>query len=155
MIEVHHKAYRLPLPPSVNNYWSNARRRGKRSDGSRFTYTGRSLSKAAKSFHAQAMGAILEQGRVTFGDAPVVVELFIHPRLAIMENAKTGDVDNFSKGTLDALTKAQVFDDDDQVVRLQTLRRKPIEGGGILAEIRLASDEEIRLSQTIEEGIKQ
>ncbi len=145
------KAYRLPLPPSVNHYWSNARRKARRKNGTGYTYTGRVLSAEARSFHAPAMIAILEQGRVFFGEAPVVVEQHIHTRSEVVGD-QAGDVDNYSKGTLDALTKARVFQDDSQVIANHEYSRAPVNGGSMVVVIRRATEEEIEFSQTIEQA---
>lgn len=83
----------LPIPPSVNHYWLPTARHGKR------------LSPAALTFRRKVAHALhgIEPLR-----GPVFVEWWAY------RPQKWGDVDNFNKALLDALT-GFVYADDSQV----------------------------------------
>jgi Holliday junction resolvase RusA-like endonuclease len=135
------RRYVLPLPPSVNS-WKAPKPRNRRSE--RTGIMGRSAK--ATIWLGIAQFCLRVQGVVEFGSAPVVVDLYIHCHPSGTE----GDIDNYSKGTLDALTRAQIWTDDDQVVQLHKHRRgRPPGGGVVVVDIRVATPEEIEQSREI------
>lgn len=84
----------LPYPPQVNHLYTVARGR-------------KVLSKVGREYKARALAEALAQGvRPTGGECCVIVKLY-RPRRA-------GDLDNFLKVTLDALTGV-AWHDDSQV----------------------------------------
>ena len=111
--------FRLPFPPSINNYWENRSvapkgftRNGKRRPSFVQTY----LSEKAKRFRVDVQAAVIER----FGRIPQPTESKVRVCiLAIRPDHKTRDIDNFIKPTLDALTHARVWVDDSQVKKLE------------------------------------
>lgn len=92
---------RLPFPPSVNSYW-------RRKDNLYF------LSPAGKRFRASVIamlaGCDTLRGRLS-------VRL-----LLILPDRRERDIDNYLKGTLDALAKAKLFASDNQIDELYVVR---------------------------------
>lgn len=64
------------------------------------------------------------------GDSPIEVELEFVCRRPKKPSKPwpRGDYDNYEKAALDALTKAQLWDDDDQVVRATAHKRYALPG---------------------------
>ena len=131
----------LPLPPSVNGYWT----RGKQWNGKKSMVR----TDRAQSFLAKAIAAIRLQGSPSFGAHPFVVSIQLHCR----EGYTEGDIDNYNKGLLDACTYAGVWDDDDQVIDINPKRRGVVKGGGAILDIRAATDREIEETKTVNPDI--
>jgi crossover junction endodeoxyribonuclease RusA len=101
--------FTLPFPPSVNTYY----RRGQNA-----TY----LSKAGRLFK-EKVADIISNNNIKLNG-----RLFIY--IALSSNSKRlYDIDNRIKATLDALQSAGVFDDDEQVDRIEVVRQTPCKGG--------------------------
>jgi len=96
----------LPFPPSVNTYWRTPRK------GQLAGMT--LLSVAARKFRADALRAVGPRRRI---DGRVSVTIVLNP-----PDRRRRDLDNFSKGVLDALSHAGVWLDDEQVDRLVLVR---------------------------------
>jgi len=90
----------------------------------------------------RAMVAIGNQRAPRIGTAPVVVEIELH------RTPKGGDLDNYNKGLLDAITHAGVWDDDDQVLDLRVVSRGSTQRGAAIVSIRLATEKEIEHATT-------
>ncbi len=97
--------YRLPWPPSMNSYWGT---RVVTTKGRPLAMT--YLTKRAKEFR-QEVSAIVGQQEPLEQRLAVNIELIAPTR-------RRFDVDNFCKGTIDALMHAGVFEDDSQIDRL-------------------------------------
>lgn len=95
----------LPYPPSVNGYWRSVNSRNILSAKGR-AYRGASVASIVRSGH----GNTQLNGRLE-------VSLDLYP-----PDARKRDVDNYSKGVLDALTHAGVWLDDEQIDRLHILK---------------------------------
>lgn len=106
----------LPFPPSVNTYWRSPNK-GK--------LAGRHLiSERGRRYRKEAVRSIGGQwsGEAIAGRLSVEVHLMVPDRRA-------RDIDNYSKGLLDAITHAGVWVDDEQIDRL-TVERGPVTSGG-------------------------
>lgn len=102
--------YRLPWPPSVNNY---IRR------GQNCSY----MTKQGKRFREEACDAIREQGRhMLSGRLGVCIEL-------VLPDKRKRDCDNHIKAPLDALQHAGVILDDEAIDDLR-VRRLHVEPPG-------------------------
>ena len=101
----------LPWPPSVNSYWRHS---------SRGTY----LNKPGREFRKEALAAIAKEDLKPFGDARVSVVIELRP-----PDRRQRDIDNHSKGILDAMTHSKIINDDSQVDVLKLIRG-PIEKDG-------------------------
>lgn len=122
----------LPLPPSVNSYWT-----GRGTGGQRMR------SKRARAYLYKLLGAVRVQGSPSFGPAPVVITMHLH------HSHSGGDIDNYTKGVFDGLTHAGVWDDDDQVIRMQISKRGRVAKGLVVIDIRAASSCEIERSALV------
>ena len=109
--------YELPYPPSVNNYWHTS---GKR----------RYISPAGKKFTEEVAVNVYEQGYKRFGDKSLGISVMIHPR-----SKRIFDLDNTLKAILDALMKANVYDDDSQFEYIEIARGEAKDGGGAVVHI--------------------
>ena len=93
---------RLPWPPSINNYWrANGRMRF--------------ISKAGRIFRDEVIATVRPDKPLT-GRLSVYIE-------AIPPTARSYDLDNLLKPTLDALQHAGVFENDNQIDQLRIDRR--------------------------------
>lgn len=122
----------LPLPPSVNSYWT-----GRGTGGHRMR------SKRARAYLSQLLVAVAIQGSPSYGSHPVAVTIHLH------HTPQGGDIDNYTKGVFDGLTHAGVWDDDAQVVRMQIRKRGRVKRGFVVIDIRPASNEEIEWGETV------
>ena len=113
--------YELPYPPTINNYWRHC-------NGRHF------ISAKGRKFRNECILSVLEQGRTNTSEA---VELEVH--IWHPDNRKR-DLDNILKPLLDALQHAKVFDDDNQVSRLEITRCGTIAGGRCLVNVKLAGN---------------
>ncbi len=101
----------LPYPPSVNTYW--------RANGHR-----RFISPAGVKFTNEVSQIVQEVNPRRFGDKQVAVSIVIHPR-----SKRKFDLDNTLKAILDALMKANVYNDDSQIERIEIKRGEAVKGG--------------------------
>jgi len=109
--------YELPYPPSVNNYWHAS---GKR----------RYISPAGKKFTEEVYAVVKSQGSKSFGDVSLGISVMIHPR-----SKRKFDLDNTLKAILDALMKADVYDDDSQFEYIEIARGEAKDGGAAVVHI--------------------
>lgn len=107
----------IPFPPSVNTYWG-------------FHGHRRFLTKKANQFKQDVRNVFAQTGSNGFGAADLSVSIALYP-----PDARTRDIDNILKPTLDALVQAGVFDDDSQVSRLFVIRSTKHAGGKAEIEI--------------------
>lgn len=107
----------LPWPPSANTIWRNV---GNRTLLSR---KGREYRQAVVAQVAAEKVAASLAGRLS-----VVVTLYPPDR-------RRRDIDNHLKATLDALTHAGVWEDDEQIDRLTIVRAERRQGGAARVEI--------------------
>jgi len=124
------RTYLLPFPPSVNHYWKAARRYSGRGRA----YTGKVLTDNAQSFRAAAIEAVIKAHGGRYPQ-PLVGRLDVTLTL-FWPDLKAYDVDNYSKGILDALTHARVWNDDVQARNAHLLDGEVLKGGAVLVEIR-------------------
>ena len=103
----------LAWPPSVNSYYSHTKR-------------GVFLSGKGRQYRKLVENAVNEQlaGLETVEDG-VLAEVILHP-----PDKRKRDIDNHMKGLLDALTNAQVWEDDSQVHQLM-IYRGAVQSGGV------------------------
>ena len=88
----------LPFPPTVNNYYSKGKGGG------------RYISLKGQKFREEVQKAVIEQ-------APGIVEVVL-----FAPDIRSRDVDNYNKALLDALTHAELWEDDKQVDQLFNYR---------------------------------
>lgn len=102
----------LPWPPSVNHYWRHQRGR-------------HHISEKGEAFRKEVFYMAKNQARKGFGkDTRLQVRIDAYP-----PDKRTRDLDNITKGLLDALQHAKMYEDDSQIDRL-TIERCPIEKPG-------------------------
>lgn len=106
----------MPFPPSVNGYW-RAPTKGR--------LAGRHLISArGRQYRKDAIHAATSQRR-----GPVLTGRLSVRVVLLPPDRRQRDIDNYSKGLLDAITHAGVWQDDGQIDEL-TIVRGPIEKGG-------------------------
>lgn len=120
----------LPWPPSVNHYWEIARNR----------YGGRhmAVSKAGKRYRDDVAAAVWSLPKRTRfeGRLEMTVTLFQSRK------GRVCDLDNFNKGLLDALAKAGVYHNDNQIDRLTIVRGERCDDPRAEVSIRLSTTED-------------
>lgn len=111
-----------PFPPSVNHYWRSV------TMGARKAVL---ISKGGRDF-AEAVAGSVSRLRLQALQGPVAVSVLLCP-----PDKRRRDLDNFGgKALLDALTKAKVWGDDSQVVRLCMEWGPVVKGGAAVVEIK-------------------
>jgi crossover junction endodeoxyribonuclease RusA len=130
----------MPWPPSVNGYWrSIIRGVGKNA------YAVQILSADAREYIETAYRACYSQSLIDlFDDRRVSLDMHFHPK------RRGCDIDNFTKGLFDAMSKAKVWKDDKQVIVANKRFRKPISGGLIVLYARLANQDDLDMLETTE-----
>lgn len=101
----------LPYPPSVNSYWLAS---GKR----------RYISPAGVQFTKDVANVVTLSRAKSFADQKVAISVMIHPR-----SKRKFDLDNTLKAILDALMKANMYDDDSQIEYIEIARGEAVDGG--------------------------
>jgi crossover junction endodeoxyribonuclease RusA len=91
--------FTLPWPPSVNGYWRNFRGR-------------QIISKRGREFREAAVSLLSSLDEKTI-DYPVSVSIHYYP-----PTKRAFDLDNFSKGILDAMQHSGLLEDDSLVHEL-------------------------------------
>jgi crossover junction endodeoxyribonuclease RusA len=111
--------FELPFPPSVNHYW-------------RHRVIGRHasvyISADGMDFRREVVKAIHGLGVKLEDRLNVKIELY-------PATLRKFDIDNRVKATLDALTHAGVWLDDEQIDELTVIRREKVKGGKMIVEI--------------------
>ena len=119
----------LPMPPSVNHYWSKSvgRAKGK-------SYVHVRLSDRAHKFRnnvvAQVADIAQRQGSIRTHDGRIRAVVTLHGA-----TKRSYDVDNYGKGLFDALTYCKVYKDDSQIDEMIVKRGDVIKGGRVEVEI--------------------
>jgi crossover junction endodeoxyribonuclease RusA len=103
----------LPFPPSINHYWKHR-------------HIGSSVYISAEGMRFQQNVAILARNIKSFGNDRLSINIDLYA-----PTRRKYDIDNRIKAALDALTKAGLWDDDEQIDEL-TVRRCEIKKGGEL-----------------------
>ena len=106
----------LPWPPSMNTYW---RRHGHIMH----------VSHAGKKFQRAVLAIVGE--RQGFGDSRVSVSVRAFP-----PDKRRRDIDNILKPLGDALTRAGLWGDDEQIDDLRIVRAEITKGGRVEVEIK-------------------
>lgn len=106
--------YRLPFPPSVNGYWRAFKR------GSVCTQI---ISKKGRDYRLSVEEKMSSYDYATLKDR-LSVEITLYP-----PDRRKRDLDNYLKGTLDALTHAGLWEDDSQIDTLSIQRGLVVKNG--------------------------
>lgn len=114
----------LPMPPTVNHYWSRAK------NGAVY------LTPKARAYKTQVLTRVADR-RIVRKEK---LNFINNERLAVKITLHFGtkaknDLDNRLKGLLDALTKANVWTDDSQIDVLVVQRGNVVKGGRVVIEI--------------------
>ncbi len=114
----------LPMPPTVNHYWSRAK------NGAVY------LTPKARAYKTEVLSRVSSR-RIVFGDKlrfknneRLKVTITLH-----FSTKAKNDLDNRLKGLLDALTKANIWTDDSQIDVLVVKRGNVVKGGRVVIEI--------------------
>lgn len=114
------RVYRLPYPPSVNQYWRSVLIRGRR----RIL-----ISASGREYKATVRSIVGDAGKPLTGRLQVTIE-------ATMPDRRTRDIDNLGKAPLDALTSAGVWLDDEQIDDLRIIRCGVDKPGCVVVTVR-------------------
>jgi crossover junction endodeoxyribonuclease RusA len=106
----------LPYPPSINHYW---RRVGAKT----------LISKEGRRYR-EAVAAICQEQRISFGDASLSLSITAHP-----PDRRRRDLDNLLKAPLDAMQAAGVYQDDYQIEVIHLERGECVCNGSLIVEI--------------------
>lgn len=112
----------LPWPPSINHYWKH-RVIGRRAH----VY----LSKEGVAFKSLVNAAVLQARPIKQFTGRIGVSIVLNP-----PTLRKFDIDNRVKATLDALTGAGIWVDDEQVDDLHIVRGDKIKGGQMTIKIK-------------------
>ena len=110
--------FTLPYPPSINGYWRTFRNR------QIISKRGRDYIKLA----AEVMDCLDLSNEKLTGD--LSFKMTINP-----PTLRAYDIDNFTKGVFDALTKCGFWLDDGQVQQLTAIKGVKIKGGSVDIEV--------------------
>lgn len=123
MIEI-----KLPYPPSVNHYKKTGRlittKRGK-------IYQQKFNSPETIAYFYQVWMKARKEGLKSFQGETISVEVEVYP-----PDRRKRDLDGILKVLLDAMQKANLYDDDAQIARLLVTRHNIISQGQIIVRIR-------------------
>lgn len=108
----------LPWPPTVNSYYKVTR------NGQRY------LDKKVREFRELVAQDVHEQMAGITLDDQLFMEVYLFP-----PDRRKRDLDNYMKGLLDALTNADLWDDDSLVDQLHIYRGEVIKDGAVRVEI--------------------
>lgn len=111
----------LPYPPTVNRYWKTSVRRGK---------VHKCIGEKGKQFAEQVFWLV----RGMKADKKLEGRLNVEVQVYVPDN-KRRDIDNLCKSLLDALQKAGVYKDDEQIDKLSIVRRGLIKGGKTIVTV--------------------
>lgn len=111
-------SFTLPYPPSVNGYWRTFRNR------QIISKRGREYVNLVDS-EMQKLGLKGEQI-----DCSVSFRMVINP-----PTLRSYDVDNFTKGVFDALSKCKFWIDDSQVQKLTVIKGEKVKGGNVAVTV--------------------
>ena len=118
----------LPMPPSVNHYWSKSVKRVK---GRLYVHV--RLSDRAHKFRndvvAQVADIAQRNGSIRQHNGRIRAVVTLHGA-----TKRSFDIDNMNKGIFDALTHSLVYKDDSQIDELIVKRGEVIKGGQVDVE---------------------
>lgn len=110
--------FTLPYPPTINSYWATFRNR-------------RITTKRGRDYVKSAADKMIElKLHNEMISRPLFFEMTINP-----PTLRKYDVDNFTKGVFDALTKCNFWVDDEQVKKLTVRKGVKIKGGSVDIEV--------------------
>lgn len=112
----------LPFPPSVNTYWRQFR--------------GRAILSAKARLYRKQVHVCCGVQAIDKMDGRLTMLIELHP-----PDRRRRDVDNYSKGILDALCHAGVYDDDEQIDDLRVVRRAREDGGRAVVTVKMLDKE--------------
>ena len=112
-------SFSLPYPPSVNTYWRNNRGR---------TH----ISNKGRQYRQDVTLALLEQFGAQWLNDNLITGRVRLSIVACCPDRRRRDIDNIIKATLDAITHAELWQDDCQVDDLRVWRGPVISPGGCL-----------------------
>lgn len=124
----------LPMPPSLNEYYENARRVVRNGPKAGKEYTGKMIGAAGLAFRGE-VSRVARRGHVVPPklSGPLAITVLAcwptHDRKGRRRPARKGDIDNLWKCLLDALTNAEVIADDVHFDYQQMMRGNPSGNG--------------------------
>lgn len=117
----------LPLPPSVNDYYGHT--------APRKHQVIKYIKEAGRNFRIKVKEYVLKNNFNIKANIPLKLEIMIN-----FSDKRRTDLDNRMKGLLDALTEADVFEDDSLIDDLHIVRGTIQKPGGCIVKITEAKD---------------
>lgn len=114
---------KLPLPPSVNVYYSKNKWQ---------VY----ISENGRKYRHLVGLECMAQGMEKFGDSRIALHVDIHPA-----DRRKSDLDNRLKSLCDSLMHAEIFDDDSQIDEILIRRKEIIKYGLCVVTIERLNNE--------------
>lgn len=111
----------LPLSPSINSYYGHHAKHG---------YASIYIKKAGKEYRKKVFSYITENNLQLRINVPIQLNIIIHPA-----SDRIWDLDNRLKSLFDALTHANLWQDDEYIHKMTVEKGEKIKNGGILMEI--------------------
>jgi len=112
----------LPTPPSINNYYGHH---------CKFNHASIYIKSEGKEYRKKVLDYVISNNLQLRANTLLELEIFFTPK-----SAHKQDVDNILKCLLDALTHAEVYDDDSLIYKLTITKTPPSkEDAGIFLKI--------------------
>ena len=107
----------LPYPPTINTYWRKWRNR-------------MIISKKGRAYRKEVVASLAVRRCKRFKDSRVGVCITAHP-----PDKRRRDLDNIPKALLDALSHADIWQDDEQIDDLRIIRGEKFDGGLVIVKV--------------------
>ena len=111
----------LPLPPSLNAYYGYH---------CKFNYATVYVKTAGKEYRKQVLDYVIKNNLQLKANVALEVRITIHPK-----DNRRWDLDNRLKCLLDALTEAEVWDDDSLIFKIIIEKGEKTKEGGVTIKI--------------------
>jgi len=113
----------LPLSPSINNYYGTHCRAG--------NYATIYIKTRGKEYRKKILDYIVANNLQLKANIPLELKIIINPK-----DNRRWDLDNRLKSLFDALTEADVWEDDELIYKMTVEKGEKVKEGGIAMELK-------------------